>query len=193
MPDSTFDTSRYPTGLGSLIPECDECPIGAGHPNGDMIGALRALDLDTVFMPRRIFDRDMARACHAGLWLIHNFLDESHHISQDLKNPTGSYWHAIMHRREGDFSNAKYWFREAGEHPVLQELGGDVTEIVGAAPTERSSLLDAAGSLDPFALVDWCSAATRGDDAQQQALCRLTRREWERLFDYCYRHAVGEA
>ncbi|MEX0866190.1 MAG: hypothetical protein WD030_02460 [Pirellulales bacterium] len=193
MSDYLFDTSRYPTGLGSLIPECDACPIGPGHANGEVLAALEALDLDQAFMPRRIVDRDMLRACHAGLWLIHNFLDESHHISQDLKNPTGSFWHAIMHRREGDFSNAKYWFRQTGEHPVLKELGSDVVEIVGEAPSERSSLLDDSGSLDPFALVDWCSAATRGDDTQQQALCRLTRREWERLFDWCFRQATADS
>jgi len=192
MSQFNFDTSNYPTSLGSLIPECDECPIGEGDANGDMVGALRALDLDTVFTPEKIVDYDMARACHAGLWLIHNFLDESHEISQDLKNSTGSFWHGIMHRREGDFSNAKYWFRSTGAHPVLEELGGDVAEIVGDIPQDRSSLVDENGSLDPFLFIDWCNDAARGESSHEAALRKLTRREWERLFDWCYRQAVGK-
>src|SRR4051794_32254466 len=44
----------------------------------------------------------------AGLWLWHDWLDESHRISQRVETADGSYWHAIMHRREGDFSNSKY-------------------------------------------------------------------------------------
>ena len=58
--------------------------------------------------------RELARACLAGLWLYHDFLDEAHRISQSLHGREGSYWHGIMHRREGDFANAKYWFHRVG-------------------------------------------------------------------------------
>ena len=47
---------------------------------------------------------DDAKAVLAGLWLWHDWLDESHTISQALPSPAGSFWHAIMHRREGDFA-----------------------------------------------------------------------------------------
>ena len=50
----------------------------------------------------------------AGIWLYVDDLERSHGISQNLHTAEGSYWHGIMHRREGDFSNAKYWFRQAG-------------------------------------------------------------------------------
>jgi hypothetical protein len=41
-------------------------------------------------------------ACRAGLLLWNDDLDASHTIAQDIEDVTGSYWHAIMHRREGD-------------------------------------------------------------------------------------------
>jgi len=55
----------------------------------------------------------------AGLWLSVDLLDYSHRISQSMDEPTGAYWHGIMHRREGDFSNAKYWFHQASGHPAI--------------------------------------------------------------------------
>ena len=51
------------------------------------------------------------------------FSHESHTISQSIETPSGNYWHAIMHRREGDYSNAKYWFRR-GFSPDIFLAGG---------------------------------------------------------------------
>src|SRR5207245_11135 len=61
---------------------------------------------------------DWAACVRSGLYLRFNFLDESHTISQGIHTVEGSYWHAIMHRREPDYSNAKHWFRKVGQHPV---------------------------------------------------------------------------
>jgi hypothetical protein len=52
-----------------------------------------------------------AKAFMSGMWLLFDFLDESHEISQSLPDEWGAYWHGIMHRREPDPGNAAYWFR----------------------------------------------------------------------------------
>jgi hypothetical protein len=131
---------------------------------------LAALDLEQAFAPHLITDRDMAQCCLAGVWLRFDFLDESHRISQSIETPSGSFWHAIMHRREGDFDNAKYWFRRMGRHPVLEQL---------------------APGWDPFTFVDRCRSALEGATSDSAACRELQRREWELLFDFCYRGAIS--
>jgi hypothetical protein len=147
---------------------------------------------DDAFAPHRICDRSMADACRAGLWLYHNFLDEAHEISQKLHTPTGSYWHALMHRREPDFDNAKYWFRRVGTHPIYESLCSSAAELAVAAPSP-AAFLRTQSVWDPFAFVDLCAASLSGR-APCAELCRqIQKREWELLFEWCYRQAVGKA
>jgi len=81
---------------------------------------------------------DDAAALLSGLWLRHDWLDQSHRISQSLENPTGSFWHAIMHRREGDFSNSKYWYRRASSHPLLKTIGARASDVINPFPADKS-------------------------------------------------------
>lgn len=74
-----------------------------------------------------------------GLWLRCGFWTEAHEVAQDLHTPTGSYWHAILHRQEPDEFNAGYWFRKIGSHPVLLQMPGrwDANAFLRATPAER--------------------------------------------------------
>jgi hypothetical protein len=54
----------------------------------------------------------------AGALLYVDDLEQSHELAQGIHSPIGSLWHAVMHRREGDFENSKYWYRQAGWHPL---------------------------------------------------------------------------
>jgi len=38
----------------------------------------------------------------------------SHNLAQEIETPDGSWVHAYLHRKEGDDSNASYWYRKAG-------------------------------------------------------------------------------
>ncbi|MBX3177539.1 MAG: hypothetical protein KF886_09270 [Candidatus Hydrogenedentes bacterium] len=96
----------------------------------------------------------------SALWLYIDELDLSHEISQTLKDDTGSYWHGIMHRREGDFSNSHYWFNRAGQHPAMAALPG----------------------YDGHALVDEVAAAR---PANPRDVVRKQQEEWANLFAWC--------
>jgi hypothetical protein len=110
----------------------------------------------------RLGDGVLSECLRSALYLRFNFLDESHTISQGIHTAEGSYWHAIMHRREPDFSNAKYWYRRVGAHSVLQILP----------------------DADAFAFVDFCEQA-ENDKAKYERAVELQRAEWQALFDHC--------
>jgi hypothetical protein len=148
----------------------------------DFRGRLEAVA--SAFAPAA--DRDMVAACRAGLWLAFDFLDESHTLSQDIHTPEGSYWHGLMHRREPDFANSKYWFRQVGAHPVFEPLRREAARLAADAPGPATFLTRQA-SWDPFAFIDLCEASY-DVKAPCHDLCRQVQRvEWELLFDSCYR------
>ncbi len=145
--------------------------LAEGAPQNEDRARLATVTVDQAFAHTQVVDNDQARCCLSAMWLLYDFLDDSHTISQAIHSAEGSFWHGIMHRREGDFSNAKYWFRKVGQHPVFEQIADD---------------------WNPFDFVDQCQAATRsGGDAAVR--CReLQQREWEQLFAYCYREATAQ-
>lgn len=40
--------------------------------------------------------------------------DKSHQIVQDIETKEAAWIHAYLHRKEGDLSNADYWYRQSG-------------------------------------------------------------------------------
>ncbi len=99
-------------------------------------------------------------ALAAGLWLYVDELDHSHEISQGMHDSTGSFWHGIMHRREGDFGNSHYWFRRTGRHPAMDQIPG----------------------YDPHRFIDSVEENYRAGDPH---LAEMQRREWRTLFEWC--------
>jgi hypothetical protein len=167
--------------------------LGLGRPDRTALAKIKRLSLDDGLAPRRIVDREMAEACRAGLFLLYNCFDESHAISQSIETPSGNYWHGILHRREPDYGNAKYWFRRVGVHPVFEPLAVAGRELAAADELDRAAQFLAEQEIwDPFRFVDLCAAATQ-ERSTCELLCRqIQRRECELLFDYCYLAATGQ-
>ena len=146
----------------------------------------------SAFAPRPILDRAMAQACLAGLWLRFDFLDQSHRISQEIDNPSGSFWHGIMHRREPDYGNAKYWFRRVGRHPSFAALCDSAKEIAQAAPPDAAAeFLRQQNNWDPFAFVDLVATASDRHSPLEKLCRQIQLTEWQLLFGFCFRSAIG--
>jgi hypothetical protein len=44
--------------------------------------------------------------------------EAAHEAAQAIEDETGAWVHAYLHRKEGDASNAAYWYRRAGRDVV---------------------------------------------------------------------------
>ncbi len=135
---------------------------GNGVPS---LGPERRVDVKSVAEIEQAIDpklpnRDLILAL-VLLW--HDHLDESHNISQNIDNADGSYVHGLMHRREPDYGNAKYWFRRVGPHPVFAQMKS----------------VDPAW--EPFSFIDACAAARGQSDPR---LLNLQAREITLLLSY---------
>jgi hypothetical protein len=157
----------YPPAIAELLALPCRMPLGPGTPDRAAADKLRRLDLG---------DSDMIRACLAGLWLRFNHLDESHGISQELPTPEGSFWHAVLHRREPDPGNSKYWWHRVGSHPVLRQL------------VEQAPALGYAYT-DPFAFVDHCERVRGQGGREEETAEAVQELEWRLLFDWCWQRA----
>jgi hypothetical protein len=187
-----FDSAAYGSVFGPLLADAPLCELGPGHSDEAIVDRLRNLSVETPFAPARIVDRQMADGCLAGLWLMYDFLDKSHTISQSIENSSGSYWHAIMHRREPDYSNAKYWFRQVGVHPIFPSLNAAAQELAAADLDKSIRPFAGQAKWDSNRFVDLCAAVTAGRTSSELFCRSVQQRECQLLFDYCYHRALRQ-
>lgn len=189
---TNFNPANYGPLFAGLLGRERLNPLGRGTPVSDVREELNLLSIDDAFSHSKIKDIGMADACIGGIWLLFNYLEESHTISQSIETTTGSLWHAIMHRREGDFFNSKYWFRRVGEHaifPDLQKVASGLAAEVEAHPSIH--FLSKQSQWNPFDFVDLVEACL-ANKSPHELLCRqIQQAEWELLFDFCYQKATG--
>ena len=122
------------------------------------------------------------------LW--HDHLEAAHTLVQPIENADGSLIHAIMHRREPDYWNAKYWWRKVGAHPCFPKLAGEIATMLKArGELALLAILLPRGQWDAAAFVDACEAAADepADSERSQALREVQRLEFDVVLAYLLR------
>ncbi|MDE0554843.1 MAG: hypothetical protein OXI24_11535 [Candidatus Poribacteria bacterium] len=165
--------------------------------SGELTDALESSSLDKLFEGQSLKNTTFGEAIKSGLLLWNDALDESHTISQGLMDQTGSYWHGIMHRREPDYPNAKYWFGRVGTHPIFPTLRERALELFNETPNPSEALAAIGKTIasqenwDAYQLIDWCEAAEGDSDSDvTRFLQQVQVEEIKLLLAYTYQNAV---
>lgn len=155
-------------------------PVPVNPPRGSLedLQSLRGLGYAGVKHPELI---------RAGALWLYGFLNESHEIAQGIGSAEGSYWHALMHRSEPDFSNSKYWYRRVGKHSIFPALREAVWKLEGRTPesTEALKSLLATTDWDPFRFVDLVERAASDRFSDLKLIQEIAAAEYNLLMQYC--------
>jgi hypothetical protein len=176
---------RIPPPLRELLATPDPPDLGSG-PRQD-VQSRAALDrqIDDALKSLALAG-NRAELLRATILLWHDHFDPAHTIAQAIENADGSYVHAILHRREPDYSNAKYWFRRVGPHPCFPRLAAAARTLLQAAgDSALESKLLRNGDWDSFAFVDACEAAATSSGRNQEGprLREIQRAEFDILLE----------
>lgn len=76
-------------------------------------------------------------ALQALWWDAKGDWDKAHHCAQERDDRAGMHVHAYLHRKEGDASNAGYWYRRCGVAPSVLALKEEWEELARSLLAER--------------------------------------------------------
>jgi len=153
----------------------------AGLDQGPRVGVMSVLAIKQVLKSVVVGcspERRDAMVSLALLW--HDAHDAAHALCQAHEgDPNCDYVHALLHRREGDFENAKYWFREVGLHSVYDL-------VAHSAQAQAVPGCVVRGTWQPAAMVDACATAIRRkyDAGNSAPILALQRTEFSILAGY---------
>jgi hypothetical protein len=88
----------------------------------------RSADLSGLSAPLRALREDAD-----GNW------DAAHRAVQDDPSAEAAWVHAYLHRKEGDFSNAGYWYARAGQPRFQGSLESEWENIAQALITDHGA------------------------------------------------------
>ncbi len=194
---------EYPPLINEIVQKLDaRQPLPPLAPekewDSELTRQIQAASIEELFSGRALKDPSLANAVKSALLLWNDALDDSHDISQGVRSKTGSYWHGIMHRREPDYSNSKYWFARVGSHPIFPELRRHVLNILKADSSQSAQLdryaeaIEHDDNWDAPQFIDWCQDAAGHVDCEiEEFLQTVQVEEIKLLLDYSCRNALA--
>lgn len=66
--------------------------------------------------------RQLSFALAALWWDAKGNWTQAHEVAGQDEGPAGAWVHAYLHRKEGDLSNSRYWYKRADKPPATSSL-----------------------------------------------------------------------
>ena len=166
---------RYSRLVNDLLEQSRDEALKRLHPTEPLHGHTDLLETIRKASDADLGGGPLAPMVRAGLFYRLDAIDEAHRIVQQDGSPLAAYWHGMIHRREGDFDNARYWFRRAGTLPVFETLH---REAAALSPNMAKQF-----GWDPYLFTGLCEQEKFGDNTLTAELVALQKLEFDLLFE----------
>jgi hypothetical protein len=115
----------------------------------------------------------------ALMWLRLGRFDPAHVIVQDASHGIAAYVHGMLHRLEGDFWNANYWFRQTRDPKLEAWIQEFFRKRNGSRPLFEG--FDPAKFTDACEL--WLGKSELGERLPAEVLQGMALLEWEAVWE----------
>jgi hypothetical protein len=140
---------------------------------------------------KAVADSGLSPLVKGALYLYLDCFEEAHNIANEREGAwEGNWLHAILHRREPDAGNAKYWYaRVQAPEGAYRAIGWAAMEILGNKPPKGLEKLaekvKKSCLWEPELFVEACDKVRQGppNSPEYQMLVRLQEIEWRNLLE----------
>ena len=163
-------------------------PLPFVHDNNHLLSDTQIF-YDSEIAPK-LNNKSMAPLCLAGLQMANDCIWEAHELVQNMDEMEASYWHAFMHRQEGDYPNGSYWYRLVGPSDLYPQVLRESQEFLKTiSPVTELGQIVTWTSWDALAINEIYRRASLKDQELQKQLHQLRCIEWSILFARCLERA----
>ena len=131
---------------------------------------------------RELKDPSLLPLVRALLLYRFDAIDEAHRIVQSDTSGPGAYLHGMIHRREGDLDNARYWFRRTGRLGFFADLHRAACSVSPEMAKQED--------WDPYLFVGLAEQAKFGDTDLLPHCVALQKVEFDGVFDALWHRAT---
>lgn len=174
--------------LLALLERPEPAALGPGPRPGRQSSPQLQQALESIFKTDD-YSPQQKKLIRALVFLWHDHLDEAHALAQDVATVDGSLIHGIVHRREPDYGNAKYWFHRSGRHASYKAIAKAAATIPATA--DEKALLHRFvqnETWDPFAFVDCCQEEATNPSKNEKFLHQVQKAEFTAVLQHLEEH-----
>jgi len=144
-------------------------PVSLIDPNAKSNDAL----VDSLQEAMELSNTPVGGNIEALLYMRIGQMEPSHINVQDAQRSIGAYIHGVLHRMEGDYWNAKYWFDRVRDPRLLDRIRDLIREFSQA----QGSVLEDWGG--PLRLIEACKDRR---SVSREEVVQLAHWEWQALW-----------